>query len=168
MKSVFSAKRLFLAVCFLSVLMTIGVSAAENGAEKNPRSNYTIGIDPGHQSEKIDMSALEANGPGSSVMKAKCTSGTVGRFTGVPEYKLNLTVALQLRDLLEDMGYKTVMTRTNNETAISNKERALLVSDKADICVRIHANGLRRTSACQRLFWIITAGQPVLITRASC
>lgn len=34
------------------------------------------------------------------------------------------------------------MTRTDNDTAISNKERAELVASKgAEICVRIHANG---------------------------
>ena len=36
---------------------------------------HIIGIDPGHQSESVDMSAPEPNGPGSSEMKAKCTSG---------------------------------------------------------------------------------------------
>jgi N-acetylmuramoyl-L-alanine amidase len=160
MRSVFTAKNLFLAVCFLSVLLTMGVSAEEDGTGKNPRSNYTIGIDPGHQSEKIDMSALEANGPGSSVMKAKCTSGTTGRFTGVPEYKLNLAVALQLRDLLEEMGYKTVMTRTNNETAISNKERALLVSKKSDVCVRIHANGSDDSSVSGAMTMSVSSSNP--------
>ena len=31
---------------------------------------HIIGIDPGHQSESVDMSAPEPNGPGSSEMKA--------------------------------------------------------------------------------------------------
>lgn len=70
------------------------------------------------------MSAPEPNGPGSSEMKAKCTSGTQGTYSGVPEYQLNLEVSLQLKDELEQRGYQVVMTRTDNETAISNMERA--------------------------------------------
>lgn len=85
---------------------------------------HIIGIDPGHQSESVDMSAPEPNGPGSSEMKAKCTSGTQGTYSGVPEYQLNLEVSLQLKDELEQRGYQVVMTRTDNETAISNMERA--------------------------------------------
>lgn len=103
---------------------------------------HIIGIDPGHQSESVDMSALEPNGPGSSEMKAKCTSGTQGTYSGVPEYQLNLEVSLQLKDELEQRGYQVVMTRTDNETAISNMERAQYVASQgAEIYVRIHANG---------------------------
>lgn len=103
---------------------------------------HIIGIDPGHQSESVDMSALEPNGPGSSEMKAKCTIGTQGTYSGVPEYQLNLEVSLQLKDELEQRGYQVVMTRTDNETAISNMERAqYAASQGAEIYVRIHANG---------------------------
>ena len=103
---------------------------------------HIIGIDPGHQSESVDMSAPEPNGPGSSEMKAKCTSGTQGTYSGVPEYQLNLEVSLQLKDELEQRGFQVVMTRTDNETAISNMERAqYAASQGAEIYVRIHANG---------------------------
>lgn len=103
---------------------------------------HIIGIDPGHQSESVDMSSPEPNGPGSSEMKAKCTSGTQGTYSGVPEYQLNLEVSLQLKDELEQRGYQVVMTRTDNETAISNMERAqYAASQGAEIYVRIHANG---------------------------
>lgn len=103
---------------------------------------HIIGIDPGHQSESVDMSAQEPNGPGSSEMKAKCTSGTQGTYSGVPEYQLNLEVSLQLKDELEQRGYQVVMTRTDNETAISNMERAQYAAAQgAEIYVRIHANG---------------------------
>lgn len=103
---------------------------------------HIVAIDPGHQSEKIDMSAPEPNGPGSSGMKAKCTTGTQGAFTGIPEYSLNLSVSLKLKAELESRGYQVVMTRTDNDTAISNKERAeYAAAQGAEICVRIHANG---------------------------
>lgn len=116
-----------------------GTSVFSSGSEGN---GHIIGIDPGHQSESVDMSALEPNGPGSSEMKAKCSTGTQGSYSGVPEYQLNLEVSLQLRDELEQRGYQVVMTRTDNETAISNMERAQYVAaEGAEIYVRIHANG---------------------------
>ena len=111
-------------------------------ADNTSSNGHIVGIDPGHQSENIDMSATEPNGPGSSTMKAKSSTGTSGSFSGLPEYQLNLNVSLLLRDILEQRGYQVVMTRTDNDTAISNKERAELVASKgAEICVRIHANG---------------------------
>ena len=111
-------------------------------ADNTSSNGHIVGIDPGHQSENIDMSATEPNGPGSSTMKAKASTGTSGSISGLPEYQLNLNVSLLLRDILEQRGYQVVMTRTDNDTAISNKERAELVASKgAEICVRIHANG---------------------------
>lgn len=115
-----------------------GAIAAENA----PLNGYTIGIDPGHQGPHVDMSDKEPLGPGSSEMKTKSSTGTTGTYTGLPEYQLNLDVSLKLKNILESRGYKVVMTRTDNDTAISNKERAELVSSEgADIFVRIHANG---------------------------
>lgn len=105
-------------------------------------NGHIVGIDPGHQSERVDMSASEPLGPGSSQMKAKATSGTQGYYTGVPEYRLNLDISLLLQEELKKRGYQVILTRTDNDTAISNKERAQLVSEQgADIYVRIHANG---------------------------
>lgn len=101
-----------------------------------------IAIDPGHQSPEIDMSGLEPNAPESGEMKVKATGGTTGVFSGIPEYELNLEISLLLRAELEDRGYDVIMTRENNNTAISNSERARLANDAgADISVRIHANG---------------------------
>lgn len=101
-----------------------------------------IGIDPGHQGSWVDMSATEPDGPGSTNMKAKSSTGTQGSYTGLNEYELNLDVSLKLKKVLEDRGYQVVMTRTDNDTAISNAERAQLAAEQgADIYVRIHANG---------------------------
>ena len=90
----------------------------------------------------MDMSATEPNGPNSSEMKAKATSGTSGVYSGLGEYQLNLDVSLKLQQILEDRGYEVVMCRSDNDTAISNAERALLAAQSgAEIYVRIHANG---------------------------
>lgn len=114
----------------------------DNQLDINPRKEVIIALDPGHQSENVDMSELEPNAPDSEEMKAKATSGTEGRFTGVPEYKLNLDIALNVRDRLINLGYTVIMTREDNDTAISNMERACLANDAgADVSIRIHANG---------------------------
>lgn len=110
--------------------------------EVNPRESILIALDPGHQGPSVDMSAKEPNAPGSDVMKAKATSGTAGKFTGVGEYELNLSIAKQVRGQLESLGYRVIMTREDNETAISNMERANLANEAgADVSIRLHANG---------------------------
>ena len=121
---------------------------SETESEKEEKWNgHIVGIDPGHQGSWVDMSATEPDGPGSSNYKAKSTTGTMGRYTGVPEYELNLTISLALREELEERGYQVVMTRENNDTAISNIERAQkAVEGGSEIYVRIHANGSDDTS----------------------
>lgn len=114
-------------------------STQENFSSGN---GHIVGIDPGHQGSSIDMSAQEPIGPGASETKAKASTGTQGSYTGIPEYQLNLDISLKLQDILEERGYEVVMTRTDNETAISNMERAQYVGQQgAEIYVRIHANG---------------------------
>lgn len=44
--------------------------------------------------------------------------------TGIPEYKLVLTISLQLRDELEARGYRVIMIRETNDVDLSNRERA--------------------------------------------
>ena len=119
-------------------------STAQTSAEADMQEDttYSVCIDPGHQGSWVDMSAQEAEAPGSSVRKTKSSAGTVGTTTGVCEYQLNLDIALLVRNELENRGYRVVMTRENNDTAISNSERAkLAASSGCDITVRIHANG---------------------------
>ena len=114
-------------------------AAANDVVEKK---GIKIAIDPGHQGSQIDMSEPEPIGPGATEMKAKATGGTTGRFTGIPESELNLNIAKQLRVELEDRGYEVLLTREDQDTAISNRERAIMASDSgADIYIRIHANG---------------------------
>lgn len=112
-------------------------------SEKKEKGNgKTVAIDPGHQGSWVDMSAREPNAPGSSEMKAKCSTGTEGTYSGIPEYQLNLDVSMKLKQFLEDRGYQVVMTRTDNDTAVSNADRAhFAYSQGADIYVRVHANG---------------------------
>lgn len=77
----------------------------------------------------------------------KVTSGTQGVATKVAESKLNLNIALKLEKELIKRGYKVYMVRRTQNVNISNKTRALRVNrSKADICIRIHADGSSSSS----------------------
>lgn len=105
-----------------------------------PLSGKVIGIDPGHQAHP--NREQEPVAPGSSQTKDKVSSGTYGRFTGVREYEVTLQVGLRLRDMLEDLGAKVVMTRTKNDVDLSNIDRAKLFNKaEVDLGVRLHCNG---------------------------
>jgi N-acetylmuramoyl-L-alanine amidase len=113
--------------------------------QKKLERDYIICIDPGHQQKANNE--LEADGPGSKVMKPKVSSGTQGVSTKKPEYVLNLEVSFLLRDQLLAEGYHVVMTRDKSEINLSNKERADIANAvHADLFVRIHADGNEQSS----------------------
>ena len=133
-------KKLFKTACFLmAVCLLTGTLGLNAYAKKKSRSNYTIGIDAGHQ--KSGNYSKEPIGPGSSDKKYKVTGGTSGKYSGLPEYRLTLQVAKKLKKELESRGYKVVMTRTKHKVNISNSERAKKLNKKCDIAIRLHADG---------------------------
>ena len=71
--------------------------------EPKPR---IVCIDAGHQQKAI--SEKEPNGPGSTEMKAKLSSGTQGVVTRINEYQLNLDISLMLKEELLRRGYEVV------------------------------------------------------------
>ncbi len=127
---------------FFVVLSAVFVAAAADS--KAVEKKKVIAIDAGHQAR--GNSSVEPIGPGSSTKKAKVSSGTSGVSTKVPEYKVTLAAAKKLKKELVSRGYKVVMIRTKNDVNISNKERALKANKKADICIRLHADGVNDSS----------------------
>ena len=137
-KVVASRLHLLIAVVVLLVFSfhMVPTQSAYAGGNKKP----IIAIDAGHQAR--GNSALEAIGPGAAQRKAKVSSGTAGVATHIPEYQLTLAVAKRLQKQLVADGYQVYMIRETHNVNISNRERAqAAAAAKADILVRIHANG---------------------------
>ena len=96
-------------------------------------------IDPGHQ-EKTDYTK-EPFKKGVTTGKPRCTSGTVGVSTKQKEYELTLETAFMLKDYLEQCGATVVMTRTENNVNLSNRQRAnIAVKAKPTLFIRLHAD----------------------------
>ncbi len=114
-----------------------------------PLAGLVICVDAGHQdtglSEKEPCAPWgpDANSKvNNTVMKAKATSGTSGVSTKKPEYQVNLEIALKLRDALEAKGATVVMSRTDNSSRLSNRDRALMANEKNCVLTfNIHCNG---------------------------
>ncbi|MGI6107251.1 MAG: N-acetylmuramoyl-L-alanine amidase [Lachnospiraceae bacterium] len=135
------------------VTTTTTAAGASNG--------HIVCIDAGHQAYGI--SETEPNGPGSTVMKAKLTTGTSGVVTGVAERDLNLTIALKLQTELVNRGYQVVMIRTTNDCTLSNAERAQVAnSSGAEVFLRIHANSNTDSSISGAQFYAPSPANPYM------
>ncbi len=138
-------KHILCSMVAVATTMTVMTSTAEAAKTNKEPKQKVIAIDAGHQLR--GNSSLEPNAPNSKVKKAKVTSGTTGKVTKLPEYKLNLQVAKKLKKELQKRGYKVVMIRTKHNVNISNVQRAKMANKaKADAFIRIHANSANASS----------------------
>ncbi len=135
-------------------------AAADAGAALSKiGTGKTIVLDPGHSA--VMPAGTEPIGPGSPTMKAKDASGTRGTATGVTEYAFMMTLARKLKPVLESRGYKVILTREDNQTAIGCAARAQVANDaRADALVRLHANGMDNTAAKGAMAICITPHNP--------
>lgn len=138
-----SGKFTALRVGKVKVIATAGEYHVSTSVTIKPKK--VVALDPGH-SAKV-TGGTEPVGPGSSVKKAKDSGGTRGVSSGQAEYELTMKLAKKMKPLLEDKGYLVVLTRSSNKKAISCVERAKVANKaKADIFIRIHADGINNSS----------------------
>jgi N-acetylmuramoyl-L-alanine amidase len=114
-------------------------SIAVTGAVETTTIPFVVVIDAGHQSVK--NTKKEPIGPGSKLRKAAVATGARGKYTHIPEYRINLLVALKLQNALESKGITVVMVRTKNKVNITNSERAEIANAaSADLFIRLHCD----------------------------
>ena len=100
--------------------------------------NKTVCIDAGHGT--FSENREEPIAPISSHTKPAFSEGVQGALT--TEDTVTLAVAKKLKEKLEGLGAKVVMTRTDDYATLSNAERAEFANNEnADICIKLHADG---------------------------
>ncbi len=114
--------------------------------QETPKTDYskisltgkTICIDAAHGT--FTENKQEGIAPGMSLLKDGFKEGTKG--ANITEDEITLAVANVLKEKLEAKGATVIMTRTTNETTLSNADRAKFANENnADICIKLHADG---------------------------
>ncbi|MBQ3420767.1 MAG: N-acetylmuramoyl-L-alanine amidase [Romboutsia sp.] len=114
------------------------IETVQNQSNK-PISKKTIVIDPGHGNHS--NLEKEKQSPDSDVLKIKDGGGAQGVATGIPEYDINMKVAVKLKRLLEQNNFNVIMTKTTHEESPGNIDRANVGNDNnADLEIRIHCD----------------------------
>ncbi len=114
--------------------------------ESKALSGTLICLDPGHCVTPLTGKGYtELVSPLSQDRKGLYSTGTQGKHA--TEEKVNLQVALALRDRLEELGATVVMTRTESKMTISGIERCEIANKAgADVAIRIHCDGSNDSS----------------------
>lgn len=105
-----------------------------------------IVIDPGHGGN--GNTEMELQSPNSNVMKIKDPGGASGINSGTPEYVIAWNVSLKLKSLLENEGYKVLLTKNSINESPGNIERAEVGNkNNAALEIRIHCDSADAVSA---------------------
>lgn len=108
-----------------------------------PLSGLVVCIDPGHQ--EISKSVLEPRGPGLQGEVTTTSAMAWGHATLRRESIVVLEVAMRLRDILLSQGAEVVMTRTQQDVFVSNRERSEIAAQGgAHVMLRLHCNNSGR------------------------
>ena len=117
---------------------------APAGAIAASATHFVVVIDAGHQAH--GNYHHESIAPGSKRVRDKVAGGTTGIVTHVAESKVNLEVALRLREALTAAGVDVVMVRTTQNVNIPNSVRAKIANKAgADLFVRVHCDGAAKS-----------------------
>jgi len=108
-------------VPFLALMLALsGCQSGEVEPQAEPDLPPLVAIDPGHPSE----TSQGASGP-----------------TGASEIPVNWAVGQKLKALLEDAGYRVVLTKLVEEELVTNRHRAEIGTlHGADVMVRLHCD----------------------------
>lgn len=109
-------------------------------------SKKVVVIDPGHGNRSnLEKEPLS---PESNEMKIKDGGGAEGVNTKTPEYKVNMSVSMKLKQILEQKGYVVKMTKTEDSQSPGNVERAKVGNEEnAALVIRIHADSSESSQA---------------------
>ena len=118
----------------------IGAESNETQKQVTDLTGKIICIDPGHG--KFTENKTENIAPNSSATKAGYKEGTKGENS--VEDTVTLAVANKLKDKLTALGAMVIMTRTDENSTMSNVERAQFANtNKANITIKLHADGTK-------------------------
>lgn len=108
---------------------------------RGPLSGVKVCLDPGHQAQKANTSQV-FHMPGSTKKVKGGSSGMAqGCLTLRKESVVVLEIAYRTASRLQALGAEVIMTRTTEDTSVSNFERAEIANQSnADYFIRIHLN----------------------------
>ena len=110
-------------------------------AESGRLTGVTVCVDPGHQGVAIGLK--EPIGPGLSGTHHTTNGQAQGTVTRRMESVVVLEIGLKLRNALLEEGADVVMTREDQNTAVSNVRRAEIAAEgNADLFIRLHCDSV--------------------------
>lgn len=134
------------AVCVGLFYFRISVNAEEEMVTISQQELPTVGAEQQQPTDVTEPEVLVMTEPEPKIPLIAIDPGHGGEDEGcsrdgVMEKEINLALALKLAEQLEAMGFETMLTRQDNDTAVSLEERVRQAEEsRADILISIHQN----------------------------